>query len=206
MTRAPFSRTRGFVSANGGVAAVEMALIAPVALALLSLVVATGQSLSAWRRTNAVAHTVTDLVSRSSNATQDPVITGAEDLTQSALINDLALSQLVIYPSDPSTLRITLTEIKVDSVKNTGAVVWSQAYNGATPVACNTIFALNSNITQSQATYLLVGAVSYTFQPLGVTLNLSPITLTSNEFLTIRYASQIAVTGVSDTTTFNQCP
>jgi Flp pilus assembly protein TadG len=206
MTLALFSRTRAFVTANGGVAAVEMALIAPVALAMLSLVVASGQSLNAWRRTNSVSHTVTDLVSRTPNTIEDPNISGAEDIAQSDLKNDLQLSQLVMYPSDPTTLQITLTEIQVNTTNNTGKVVWSQAYNGATPTPCNTVFTLNADITQAQAPYMLVGVATYTFQPLGVSLNLPPITLSSTEFLTVRYASQIVVTSVTDTTSLKQCP
>ena len=199
------SRARAFAAADSGVAAVEMAFVAPVALILLSVIVASGMTLNAWRRTNAVAHTVTDLVSRTPNTTQDANIAGAEDLAQSDLLTDLGLSQLVIFPSDPSTLQITITEIQIDNVKNTGTVVWSQGYNGGTPTACATVFNLNGNIATAGATYMLATGVSYSFQPLGVVLNLPPMTLTSSELLTIRYAPQIVVTPVTDTTAFKQC-
>ena len=197
---------RRFAAADGGVAAVEMALVAPVALALLALVVASGQSLTYWRRTVATAHTVTDLVSRTPDTTSDPTIVNAEDLSQSALINDLALSQLVMYPASTSTLQIVLTEILVNTSNNTGKVVWSQGYNGATPSSCATVFTLNSNLSAAGATYMLVGAASYSFQPLGIVWNLPSMTFTANDMLTIRYAPQIVITNVTDTSSFKKCP
>ena len=203
----PLTRSfQRFAHATGGVAAVEMALVMPVALALLSLIVASGQSLTYWRRTNAAAHAVTDLVSRTPDITPDPLILNAEDLTQSALINDLALAQLVMYPGVTSTLQIVLTQIAINSANNTGTIVWSQGYNGATPLPCSTIIPLNSNITAAGATYMLVGTVSYGFQPLGVTSNLPVMNFTATELLTIRYAPLIVITNVTDTTKFNQCP
>ena len=195
-----------FSRSDSGVAAVEMALIAPVAFAVLGLIVASGQSLNYWRRTVAVAHTVTDLVSRTPDTTADPNITNAEDLTQSALINDLALSQLVMYPASTSTLQVVLTEIAVNTTNNTGTVVWSQGYNGATPTPCTTTFTLNANLTAAGATYMLIGGSSYTFQPLGVALNLPSMTLSSSDILTIRYAPQIVITNVTDTSSFKSCP
>ena len=197
---------RRFAVADGGIAAVEMALVTPVALALLALVVASGQSLTYWRRTVAAAHTVTDLVSRTPDTTADPNITNAEDLAQSALINDLALSQLVMYPASTSALQIVLTEILVNTGNNTGKVVWSQGYNGATPSSCTTVFTLNSDLSAAGATYMLVGAVSYSFQPLGIVWNLPSMTFTANDTLTIRYAPQIVVTNVTDASSFIQCP
>jgi Flp pilus assembly protein TadG len=215
------ARGRSFRRADDGVAAIEMAFVFPVALMLMSLIVASGQSLNAWRRTNAVAHTVTDLVSRTPDTTSDPTYPTAEDLPQNcqstpsqtcgtnnpppSLLGDLALSQLVMWPSDSTTLQITMTEILVNSSTNTGTVVWSQGYNGASPAPCGTKFTLNSNLVGAGATYMLVGAVSYSFQPLGVSMNLPVITLSASEYLTIRYAPQIIITNVTNTTSFNQC-
>lgn len=198
-------RVRRFSAAEGGVAAVEMALIMPVALGLLSLIVASGQSLNYWRRTVAVAHTVTDLVARTPDTSPDATVLNAEDLTQSALVNDLALSQLVMYPASTTNLQIVLTEILVNTTNNTGSVVWSQAYNGATPTPCTTSFTLNSNLSAAGATYMLVSSASYSFQPLGVTMNLPVMTLTASDMLTIRYAPQIVITSVTDTTNFKKC-
>ena len=200
-----FSPLRKFAAADAGVAAVEMAFVFPVAVIAMSLIVASGQSLNAWRRTNAVAHSVTDLVSRTPDITADPGIPTAEDLNQSDLLTDLSLSQLIMWPADSSTLQIVMTEVLVNNGNNTGKVVWSQGYNGASPASCATTFALNANLVGAGATYMLVGSVSYSFQPLGVEVNLPLMTLTSSDVLTIRYAPQIIVTNVTNTTTFKQC-
>ena len=193
--RSLLRRLARFVVADEGVAAVEMALLTPVALGFLSVVVAGGQALNIYHKTVLSAHIVTDIVSRTPYS-PDASIATAEQLAASALDADLALGQLVFYPNDATNLQIVMTEIKVNASNNTGAVVWSEGYNGATAVACNVVFTLDPAYAGSGATYLLFGQVSYNYQPLGGIFQLSPMTLSATETLTIRNAPQITVPGV----------
>jgi Flp pilus assembly protein TadG len=186
-----------------GIAAVEFAFIAPIALGLLSLAVSGGQSLTAYHKVVLAAHSVTDLVSRTTYV-QDPSTSNSELLKQSDLDASLALSQMVLYPQSAANLVVVLSELQLDTTTNKGTVVWSEACAGVsdTSMTCNNAtyklqvgatFQLDSSYSQAGATYLLYGQVYYQFQPLGGLFNLSPMTLSSTEVLTIRNARQITV-------------
>ena len=178
-----------------GIAAVEFAFLAPVALAFLSLAFAGGQGLSIYHKTVRTAHIVTDVVSRTTY-TPDPNVSNAEQLQSTALDGDLALGRLVMYPDDSTNLKVVMTEVTLNIAAQTASVVWSEGFNGGVALACNATITLDPSFYASGATYLVYGQVSYTYQPLGASFNLSPITFNSTEVLTIREAAQITVPGV----------
>jgi Flp pilus assembly protein TadG len=180
---------------ESGIAAVEMAFIAPVALGFLSLVVASGQALTIYHRTVLTAHSVTDIVSRTPYQA-DPNISSAETLSSTGLDADLALGQLVFYPTDATNLKVVMTELVVNPSTNQGTVKWSEGYNGGVALSCGTVINLDPSYSASGASYLLYGQVNYAYQPLGVLMNLAAMTLTATEILTIRNAPQITVSGV----------
>ncbi len=192
MLRPLARRARRLIAEDSGIAAVETAFIAPVALILLSIGVASGQSLELYHKTVQTAHTVTDLVSRTTYA-PDPNTAAAELLPQSALDTDLALSQMTMYPHDTTNLQIVMSELKVNGTTNQGTVVWSEGYNGGTKLSVGTNITLDPAYVASGATYLLYGQVSYSFQPLGGILTLPQITLNATDMLTIRNAQQITI-------------
>lgn len=187
----PIRRRPSFLADERAVAAVEMALIAPVALVLLFLAVAAGQTLMIYHKVVLAAHTVTDLVSRTPYVA-DPNNQGGELVPQSTVENDLALGQMVLYPWNPSSMTAVVSELSVNASTNVGTVVWSQPYpTSATALTQGTTVTLNPSYTASGATHMIYGQVSYTFQPLGGVLSLPSITLTSSEILTIRNAALI---------------
>jgi Flp pilus assembly protein TadG len=179
---------------NNGVAAVEFAFLAPVALAFLSLAFAGGQGISVYHKTVTTAHIVTDMVSRTPYS-QDPTIANAEQIASTGIDADLALGQLVMYPNDATNLTVVMTELKLNSTAHTASVVWSEGYNNGVALACGTTITLDASYYASGATYMVYGQVTYTYQPFGVSFNLSPITFSSTEVLTIRNATQITVPG-----------
>jgi Flp pilus assembly protein TadG len=179
---------------ESGVAAVEMAFVGPVALAFLSLAFAGGQGLSIYHKTVLTADIVTDLVSRSPY-NPDPSINNAEQLVSTSLDADLALGRLVLYPNDSTSLSVVMSELKVTS-PTTATVVWSEGYNGGVALSCGVTLTLDTKYTQAGETYLLYGQASYSYQPLGVSLNLPVMSLSATDMLTIRNATQITVPGV----------
>jgi Flp pilus assembly protein TadG len=188
-------RAKRRLANDSGIAAVEFAFLAPVAMAFLSLAYAGSQGASVYHKTVTTAHIVTDMVSRTTY-TPDANVANAEQLLASNLDGDLALGQLVMYPNDSTNLKIVMTELKLDTVHQTAAVVWSEGYNGGVALSCNATITLDPSYYQSGATFMLYGQASYTYQPFGVSFNLSPITFNSTELLTIREATQITVPGV----------
>jgi Flp pilus assembly protein TadG len=185
---------------DGGVAAVEMSIIAPVALLFLSVAVAGGQTLTLYHKTVLAAHTVTDLVSRTPY--QKDTITNtaqAEMMNESDLDTDLMLSQMIYYPNDATNLQVVMSELQVNAQTNQGTVIWSEGCNGATPLKVGAVLNLDPSYSALGAQFLLYGQVNNTFQPLGVTLSLAPITLSSTEMLTIRNATSITINWNSKT-------
>jgi Flp pilus assembly protein TadG len=183
---------RCFLGDASGVAAVEMAFIAPVAITLLFVGFAGGQTLNLNHKVVLAAHSTTDLVARSIYI-QDSNNPKAELLAQSALDADIAFSQLIMYPDANGTLTEVMSELQVNKGNNTGVVVWSRPSPGATALPIGTVVTLDPSYSATGADYLLYGQVTYTFQPLGGLLSLPPITLSSTETLTIRNAPQIDI-------------
>jgi len=175
-----------------GVAAVELALVAPVAFILLSFGVAAGQALEIYHKVVVTAHTVTDLVSRTPYAPASGVY-NAELVAASQIQTDMAMSQMTMYPYSAASIQIVVSELQVNASTNQGTVVWSQAYNGAAALSVGTNISLDPAYVASGATYLLYGQVSYAYQPFQGVLSLPSATLTATEMLTIRNAAQIVL-------------
>ena len=190
LSRLRASPARYFLDNASGVAAVEMAFIAPVALTLLCVGFAGGQTLNLNHKVVLAAHSTTDLVARSIYI-QDPNNPQGELLGYTALDADIAFSQLIMYPDANGTLTEVMSELEVNTGNNTGVVVWSRPSPGATGLPIGTVITLDPSYSATGANYLLYGQVTYTFQPLGGLLSLPPITLSSTETLTIRNAPQI---------------
>lgn len=181
-----------FFADSNGIAAVEMAILAPVALLLLSLAVAAGQSLTAYHKVVLAAHTTTDLVARTT-WNPDPNTANATLLPLSGLMTDIGVSQLVMYPEDTTNLQIVISEFQVKSNNNTGVLVWSRASANATALPQGTVINLDPNIVATGAAYIVYGQVSYSFEPFGGMMALPTMTLASTETLTIRNATQITI-------------
>ncbi len=84
MLRALAHRVKELRANDLGVAAVETALIAPVALILMSVGFAGGQALEIYHKTVVTAHTVTDLVSRTAYAPDPNTESGGADPAEHA--------------------------------------------------------------------------------------------------------------------------
>jgi Flp pilus assembly protein TadG len=198
LTRRLALRAAAFLPDTSAIAAVELALIAPVALGMMTLAVAGGQAMVTNHRVVNAAHTVTDLVSRTPYS-PDSNTQGAEALAPSQLQTDLAMAAMIMYPDSTMNLTVVMSELKVNAGNNTGVVIWScpsTSYPG-TALAKGAVIPLDSSYVASGATYLLYGQATYNFQPFGGIWSLSPITLSSTETLTIRNAPQITLTSCS---------
>src|SRR5580693_7173409 len=89
-------RANAFLADAKGLAAVELAMILPLALMLMSLVVYGGQAYGVQRRVTLAATTVANIFTQANNNNQS-TITAAE------LNQILAYPNLILYPYDGST-------------------------------------------------------------------------------------------------------
>jgi len=191
--RPPSSGVRwGWLRDERGAAAAELALIAPIGFLILGLLTLGGQGFELQGKVALAAHTVTDLVAKSPYV-PNLVVSGATELNQSALDTDLALSSEILYPNSATTLSAVVSELLVNSTSSEGVVVWSEAYNGGTPLAVGTLVPLGSSITGAGGSYLVYGQVWYTYKPVTITHSLGSITLSGSEMLIPRNATQITI-------------
>jgi Flp pilus assembly protein TadG len=196
---------RAFVADARGLAAVELALILPIALMLMSLVVFGGQAYSVQRKVTQAATTVANIFAQANN-------TNASTITAAELNQILAYPTLILYPYDGSTASVVVSQLQVTvngSGTATGAVgtcpitgnpsapcSWANA-NG-TPLPVGTQLSIDPAIASafvpgSSNNYVILGEVLYPFQPTGIYFSVGPMTLHDSIIMIPRVASPITV-------------
>jgi Flp pilus assembly protein TadG len=196
---------RAFLTDAKGLAAVELAMILPLALMLMSLVVYGGQAYGVQRRVTLAATTVANIFAQANNNNQS-TITAAE------LNQILAYPNLILYPYDGSTAAVVVSQLQVSVSGNgtaTGTVgtcpitgnssapcSWANA-NG-TPLPVGTQLSIDPAIASAFApgstnNYVVLGEVQYPFQPTGIYFSVASITLHDSIIMIPRVASPITV-------------
>jgi Flp pilus assembly protein TadG len=200
---------RAFLADTNGLAAIEMALILPIALMLMSLVVFGGQAYSVQRKVTLAATTVANIFAQANNVNTS-TITAAE------LHQILSYPNLVLYPYDASSVQVVVSQLLVTTSNGTatGTVCGSwpnangtarttgqqisidpsiaSAFSGSgannNPVACGSI-AANTVPTN----YVVLGEVSYPFQATGIYFSVGTFNLHDSIIMIPRVASPITV-------------
>jgi Flp pilus assembly pilin Flp len=187
------SRLRRFGRDVEGLAAVEAALLAPVALGLLGLVVFGGEGLSIQRKVTLVSRTVADLVGQAPVSTTG-CGTGTATLKQSDIDYYLSLSTLILYPYAASGLQAELSEVQVASGGGaTATVIWSEGYNGGVARPVGQVISIDPSIVSAGAGYLLLGEVQYAYQPLNIWQRVGAFAISDSIFMAPRSASQVSI-------------
>jgi Flp pilus assembly protein TadG len=193
---------RAFLADAQGLAAVELALILPVALMLMSLVVFGGQAYNVQRKVTMSATTVANIFAQANN-TNASIITAAE------LSQILAYPNLILYPYDGSTAAVVVSQLQVMINANgtaTGTVCGSWANANGTPHATGQQISVDSSISsafsspgtnnncdKTNLNYVVLGEVSYPFQPTGIWFSVGAFTLHDSIIMIPRVASPITV-------------
>lgn len=191
-----------FLADAKGLAAVELALILPMALMLMSLVVYGGQAYSVQRKVTLAATTVSNIFAQANNVNTS-TITAAE------LNQILAYPNLILYPYDGSAASVVVSQVQVMVNGNgtaTGTVCGSWANANGTARATGTQMSVdpsisaafsspgaNSNCDTTNLNYVVLGEVSYPFQPTGIYFSVGAITLHDSIIMIPRVASPIHV-------------
>jgi Flp pilus assembly protein TadG len=204
----PLRRSRAFLAKAEGLAAVELALILPLALMLMSLVVFGGQAYSVQRKVTLAATTVANIFAQANNVNTS-TITAAE-LTQI-----LSYPNLILYPYNGSTAAVVLSQLLVTTSNGstTGTVCgsWPNANGTArtigsqVPVDPSIAAAFFASATNNNAAcgsipkntvptnYVVLGEVSYPFQPTGLYFSVATMNLHDSIMMIPRVASPITV-------------
>jgi Flp pilus assembly protein TadG len=182
---------RRFSADRSGIAAVETALLLPVAFLVLGLAVFGGEGLGIQRKTTLAARTVADLVGQTST-TGSVSTTSSATLNQSTLDYYLSLSALIVYPYDSSALQAEVSEILITG-PSTGQVVWSEGYNGGVARTAGQTLTLSPDIVAAGETNLILAETQYNYSPVGIGEVIGPMTITGSIFMIPRSVSSISI-------------
>jgi Flp pilus assembly protein TadG len=187
-------RARAFLADAKGLAAVELALILPLALMLMSLVVFGGQAFGVQRRVTLAATTVANIFAQANNV-------NTSTITAPELSQILAYPNLILYPYDGSGVAVVVSQLQVTVNSNgtaTGTVTGSWANANGTARQCNQQLSVDPAIASAFAsgttnTYVVLGEVTYPFQPTGIYFSVGPMNLHDSIIMIPRVASPITV-------------
>jgi Flp pilus assembly protein TadG len=202
-----FSNRRGgraLLADIEGLAAIEMALILPIALMLMSLIVYGGQAFFVQRRVTQGAETVANLLAQGNN-------NGTATITAAELNQILAYPALILYPYNGSTVAVEGSQLLVTANANgtaTGTVVGSWANANGTPRPIGQQLSVDPSIASafsgsgnnnspfcngSNPCYVILGEAQYPFQPTGLYFSVPATTLSDSIMMIPRTAALITV-------------
>jgi Flp pilus assembly protein TadG len=134
-----------------GVSAVEFALIVPVIILMYVGAVETGNLLTIYRRSSAVASTAADLTAQ------------VKTVSTADLQDIVSASSSVLTPYSTTPLKIVLTSVVAD-VNNNGKVAWSYTNKGSGR-AVGSSYAVPAGLTEANSS-VIVAELTYSFTPL----------------------------------------
>jgi len=176
-----------------GLAAIEMALILPIAVMLMSLIVYGGQAYTVQRKVTLGATTVANLLAQGNN-------NGSATITSAELTQILSYPALILYPYDGSGVQVEAAQLLVTVNANgtaTGTVVssWANANGTALPIGQQMSVdpSIAAAFSGSGSNYVILGEVQYPFQPTGLYFAVGPIILHDSIMMIPRTAAQITV-------------
>lgn len=217
--RRSFRRSwRALIADAAGLAAMEMALIFPMAVMVMSLIVYGGQAYTVQRKVTLGATTVANLLAQGNNTAQPTI-------SQPELEQILQYPSLILYPYNPSTVAVVVSELLVTVNANgtaTGTVCacptgsatpcsWANANGTPHPIGWqmsidpsiasafsgsgsnNNPVCGNIPANSVPANYVILGEVQYPFQPTGIYFTVASITLSDSIMMIPRTAAEITV-------------
>lgn len=202
-------RCARFLADAKGLAAVELALILPLMLMLMSLVVFGGQAYTVQRKVTLAATTVANIFAQANN-------NNAATITAAELNQILAYPNLILYPYDGSSAATVVSQLLVTANADgtaTGTVCGSWANANGTARATGQQLSIDPSIASAFSSsgsnnnpacasipansvptnYVVLGEVSYPFQPTGIYFSVGTMNLHDSIIMIPRVASPITV-------------
>ena len=201
-------RTRALLGDARGLAAVELALILPLALMLMSLVVFGGQAYSVQRRVTLAATTVANIFAQANNV-------NTSTITVAELNQILAYPNLILYPYDGSSAVVVVSQLLVTTSNGTvtGTVCGSWPNANGTARVVGSQLSIDPSIASAfsgsgannnppcgsipantvPTNYVVLAEVSYPFQATGIYFSVGTLTLHDSIIMIPRVASPIKV-------------
>ena len=169
-------------------AAVEAALILPVALTMFALLLYGAEAFAIQRKVTLTARTVTDLITQ----TTPTMVNNQPSVPESSIDTDLSVASSVLAPYAAGNLTMLASEVLINSNQTTATVQWSEPYNGATPRAVGSTVTLPTGLgTGQQGNYFIMGEVYYNYTPLNLYTPTTAMTLHDTIYLTPRASTSL---------------
>jgi Flp pilus assembly protein TadG len=186
--------SRAFFADDKGLAAIELALILPIMLMLLSLVVFGGQAFGVQRKVTMAATTVANIFAQANNI-------NTSTITAPELNQILAYPNVILYPYNASGAAVVVSQLQVTVNSNgtaTGTVQVSCANANGTVRPKQQQISVDPSIAASfpsgsTQNYVVLGEVSYPFQATGIWFSVGAMTLHDSIIMIPRVASPITV-------------
>ncbi len=173
---------RAFARDAAGVAAVEFAIILPVAMALMALVVYGGQLYRVQRKVSLAAATVADLAAQGGNNTWATIST--PEINQI-----LAYPELILNPFDPTeTAEVVVSQLNVTVVSGVATAkvdrYWANqnAINANATPTCGQQMSIDTNVDSALTAsgnsgpyFVILGTVLLPFQPYDLFGTVAPV-------------------------------
>ncbi|RAI38911.1 TadE/TadG family type IV pilus assembly protein [Rhodoplanes roseus] len=173
-----------FARDEGGVSAVEFALLLPVMLTLYLGGVEVTQAVSIDRKVTLVSRTVADLVAQ------------ATTVTTADLTDVLKASSAVAAPYSTTPLKVTVTSVTIDTSKK-ATVVWSATLGGTARSAGTDVTTLVPSAlrdpcaTATTACTLIWGEATYDYKPVIGYVMTGTLTLQDKIFMKPRMTNEV---------------
>src|SRR6202789_3289994 len=153
----PFARTRRFLRDRGGLAAIEFAFVAPILILAYFGVAELCGAMLAQRKTSHVASAIGDLTSQYSAP-------AASDIN-----NFFAAGQVMMSPSDTTTLKMRISAVQENAAGTAASVIWSCASSNWAVLAKTTpeplpqvnMIAAGQSVIMAETQYTYSSPMSY---------------------------------------------
>lgn len=172
------SRLRRFARADGGVSAVEFALLLPLFLVMFFGGYAVCEAVSISRKVMITTRAIADLVTKyTSMSTSDMTMV-------------LNASAQIIAPFSSAPLGLRVSQITTGATGLTATVTWSAASN-ATAYTCKSNFTLPTALLGSANTSYIYSEVFYTFTPVVGASIVKPFSLSDSLYMIPRLSTSV---------------
>lgn len=163
---------------TSGLAAVEFAMILPLALAMFFGILDISNGFAVDRKVSQIAQSIADLTSR------------YPTVAETDISNFFIIADAMLTPYDTSLLKATITQVYLDPSSKTGKVVWSRGDNKSNRPPGKVIPVPTALIQKDSSgaflpnQYLILGEVTYDYTPIvGWVIPKSVITLTESSYM-----------------------
>jgi Flp pilus assembly protein TadG len=173
-------RLGGLARDEGGVSAVEFALLAPLMLTLYLGAVEVSQGIGADRKVTLTSRTICDLVSQ------------VTSISNTDMTNALNAASAVMAPFPVGNLKVTVSSVKIDATGK-ATIAWSDTLNG-------TARSVGSAVTLPAAlnvanTSLIWSEVQYAYKPVIGYVVTGTLTLKDQIYMRPRLSDSVCRTG-----------